>query len=553
MLETRANDGPVRKGRVENLRAAAALALYVVAALWLTAGVAIFLAGGLHRDLFGHYVTVTSWQWLRWPCLGVVAAYVVDHQREQRVAWLRQRLAPRWRWVCAGALAGITLNLVWFKVAQHRGFYTNAWDLTEFESAVYFTLHGDPLWAFGIERSLFGDHFEPLLLALVPFYAAAPSPLTLLVAQALCVAAAGVPLYLIGKESGLSRAGASLLTLLFFASPYLWGGFYFDFHIELFAPLFLFCAYLAFLRRRWPYFYLALFGALLVKEDVGLALVSMALLMVLRRRSDWRHALAACFLGVTWTVVAFKLVIPAFDVASKGQRYYAGRYSHLGATHGQVVWSLLDPRRTLGLLTGLPVRNFLASFYYLPLLDPGLCLAVAPPLLIHLASNFADQSQLLIYYPLPAFCVALAGLPLAMKRLARVHPRLGQFVVLMAVCMHPGALWPQAHEPRTDVGRALFATVPKGARIATQNSVAPQLEPSKTVWLFPRDDVDWVVLDLERDHHPLSPAEYGQHIARHLEGTTFGVVAWQEGFLILRRGAPAEGNAAVLDEVRRRL
>jgi uncharacterized membrane protein len=535
------------------VRSGTALGLYAVAAAWLLFAIGAFLAGGLRFTLGGRLISVTSWVIVRWPSLLLAAAYVIDHDRERRVTWLRTRIAPRWRWLCLVALAGIAVNLVWFKLAQHLGFYTNGWDLAEFESSLHFTLHGDPLWAFGIERSIFGDHFEPLLLALLPFYAVAPSPLTLLALQGLAVTAACVPLYRVGRASELSRGTSALLVLLFLSSVYLWVAFSFDFHIELFAPLFLFSAYLAFLRQRWALFYLALWGTLLVKEDLGLALVSLAVLMALRRRSSWKHALATCLLGVVWTTVAFKWVIPAFDVGMKGQTYYAGRYAHLGATHGQILWSLMNPRVTFGLLAGAPMRAFLKSFNYLPLLDPGLLVAMVPPLLVHLASNFPEQSQLTVYYPLNGFCIALLGLPLALKRAARVHPRLGQLLLLLAIALHQSASWPYPLEPRTTVGRELLAAVPQGARIAAQNPLVPQLHPSKTVWLFPREDVDWVLLDLERDHWPQSDEQYADQVVKLLEGPVFGVVTWREGLLFLRRDASLERNPAVLEEVRRRL
>lgn len=543
---------PVSPTRLARARSALALLLYALTGACLVLGALALLFGRLHVELAGVSVSVGSWRILRVPCVAVIAAYLVDHGREARLDRWRAAVLARRRGLALWALAAVAAYLVWFKVAQHLGFFTNGWDLTEFESALHNTLRGDFMLAFGIERSLFGDHFEPLLLGLLPFYALVPSPLTLLVLQGLAVAAACVPLYAIGRASAASVGSSVLLVGLFLTSAYLWRGFSFDFHIELFAPLFMFAAWLAFLKARWGWLYAALVGALTVKEDMGLALIALSVLMVLRRRSDWRHALATCALGVAWAVIAFEWVIPAFDPGLVGRQYYAGRYAHLGATHREMIVALLDPRYLAGLLTGEPVRKFLASMNYLPLLDPGLCVAMAPALVLHLASNFKDQLLLDVYYPLPAFCVALAGLPLALSRLGRVHPRLGQAVMLLAIGFNQAVRWPAALEPRAAVGRELLAAVPKGARVAAQDALLPQLEPSRTVWIFPHEGVDWVLLDLERDHFPIGDEEYVQRVEALLGGADFGVVAWREGFLFLRRGAAPEQNAGVLEALRRR-
>src|SRR5260370_32418053 len=54
--------------------------------------------------------------------------------------------------------------------------------------------------------NLLGDHFSPILMVLAPFYWLWPSAATLLVAQAVLLAVAGIPIYLWGSRR-VSYAG----------------------------------------------------------------------------------------------------------------------------------------------------------------------------------------------------------------------------------------------------------------------------------------------------------------------------------------------------------
>src|SRR5258705_5560296 len=100
--------------------------------------------------------------------------------------------ARAWRDTTLLALLG-ALAFVVLKVHQWHAFGVHA-ELAEFESRIESTLHGGLLMRHRGEASFLGEHFAPVLLLLVPRYALLPSPLTLLVVQALAAAAALVPL-----------------------------------------------------------------------------------------------------------------------------------------------------------------------------------------------------------------------------------------------------------------------------------------------------------------------------------------------------------------------
>jgi len=99
---------------------------------------------------------------------------------------------------------------------QHVHFLTHGHDLGIFAQTMWelsrlrapaTTVRHTPL------PNIFGDHFDPVVLSLVPFYRIADSPMLLLVAQALLLAGV-VPIgFLVARTLGVSRWPAVILSI----------------------------------------------------------------------------------------------------------------------------------------------------------------------------------------------------------------------------------------------------------------------------------------------------------------------------------------------------
>ena len=99
----------------------------------------------------------------------------------------------------------------------------------------------------------FGIHFSPTLLLLVPLYAVWPSPLSLMVAQALALALAVLPLYLLLRPHAGSLGG-SLLAAGLLGLPVMARAGHNDFHDATFLPVLLLTAVWALeTGRRGPF------------------------------------------------------------------------------------------------------------------------------------------------------------------------------------------------------------------------------------------------------------------------------------------------------------
>src|SRR6267143_3918512 len=96
--------------------------------------------------------------------------------------------------VVAVAYAAISID-------RHDHFASNAFDLGVQDQTVwgYSQLQMIPNTV-EMVRNLLGDHFHPILMVLAPLYWVWASPEVLLIAQAVLLAVAGIPIFLWGAE-----------------------------------------------------------------------------------------------------------------------------------------------------------------------------------------------------------------------------------------------------------------------------------------------------------------------------------------------------------------
>ncbi|WP_435863075.1 DUF2079 domain-containing protein [Streptomyces massasporeus] len=203
---------------------------------------------------------------------------------------------------------------------------TRSWDLGIFEQAVraYAHLEAPVVDLKGPGTNILGDHFSPVTALLAPAYRLFPTPVTLLVAQAALFALAALPVTraatrLLGRASGLAIGVAYGLS---------WGiqqAVDFDFHEICFAVPLIAFSLEALLRRRWRAALLWAAPLVLVKEDLGVTLAAIALVVALRARGEAprvrRYALGVAALGILVTLVTVAVVIPAFN-GSGGYDYW---------------------------------------------------------------------------------------------------------------------------------------------------------------------------------------------------------------------------------------
>ncbi|MEE1755899.1 DUF2079 domain-containing protein [Streptomyces sp. SP18CS02] len=206
-------------------------------------------------------------------------------------------------------------------VLRYHRMDTRSWDLGIFEQAIrgYAWLQAPVADLKGPGTNILGDHFSPVTALLAPAYRLFPTPVTLLVAQAALFALAVIPVTRASTRL-LGRVPGGAIGVAFGLSWGMQRAVDFDFHEICFAVPLIAFSLEALLGRRWG---AALWWALplvLVKEDLGITLAAIALVVAWRaRRTSPRAALCAiavAVLGTAATLVTLIVVIPSFNHGS---------------------------------------------------------------------------------------------------------------------------------------------------------------------------------------------------------------------------------------------
>lgn len=278
-----------------------------------------------------------------------VAASVPPPPRDRRFS-----LAGREPYVLA---VGLFAAYAVVSVGRYLRMGTRSYDLGIYEQAIraYAHFQAPIVELKGPGYSVLGDHFSPVTMLLAPFYRVFPSPVTLLVIQAALFALSAVPVTRAATRA-LGRARGLALGVAYGLSWGLQNAVDFDFHEICFAVPLIAFSLEALLRRRWRAALLWGLPLVLVKEDQGLTLAMIAVVVALRARRHGAsrvvpYALGVAAFGAVATLLTFTMIIPAFNTA--GASDYLTKVGGAGPLDGldvkirTVLWLLIP---TSGLL-----------------------------------------------------------------------------------------------------------------------------------------------------------------------------------------------------------
>lgn len=463
---------------------------------------------------------------------GPLALMPIQEFDDERMRVMKRRRALYV--IGAAILFALVYSLLsWLK---YRAYMDARYDLGNMVQAVFNTAHGQflEITSGDVEprqMSRLGSHVDPILALFALPWLVWPSPVMLLVGQAVIVAAGAWPAYRLGTRVTRDPNAGALLAGTYLLYPALGFLVLNEFHpVALATPLLLW-AFLYIEEDRWVRAAVFLVLAAACKETVPLVIAFMGGYFAIRKRSAW--PLLASVLGVAWFVLAVWVVIPHYN---GDQSTFIARYGDYGSGAGEVATNaLLHPVRTAGdVFSEANLRYWLGLLWplgFTSLLSPLTVLIALPEYALNALSATVYQRRIEFHYTALEIPFLFTAAVLGILRLWRWlgggfrkaaelvkservrRSTLASLVLLAALAGNyflgplpfslPGAAYDGSDYARTPHDVALdeaVAMIPDEAKVSVNNNAGAQLAARRVAFIFPYyAGADWVLVD---QRHP---------------------------------------------------
>ncbi len=330
------------------------------------------------------------------------------------------RTSQRARQVVAVAIGLYIVVYGALSVGNYLGFNVFGFDFGIFDQGVWLLSRFQEPFVTVRGLHLFGDHTSFILLPLVPLYWVFPSGVVLMVAQAVAIGVAALPVFLLGRDLIGDERPAAAVAVVFLLQPALGWTNLENFHPDSFeVPLLTFALWFM-VRQRWRWYFVSIGLLLLVKEDV--ALLTFVLGIYVAVRYSKKMGIITSAVSVGYFLFAVYVVLAFFGEGT----LYAGRIP-FGGVGGLMSTLFTEPGDVLSYLLsdGRPwyLWTLLAPLALLPLLAPEVMLIAIGPLGSNLVSTFGYQHQIRYHYDtliLPVLALATITALARMKGRTRV-------------------------------------------------------------------------------------------------------------------------------------
>lgn len=482
-----------------------------------------------------------------------------------------QRTELIYLWTVIALAAGFAIYFSIYSVARHQALRSSAFDLGIFDQLMWNLTHGRGLvYTLESVTNRWLVHQEPILYLIALPYLLLPRAETLLVIQALSVAASGIPLYLLVRRWADGRGWLGLLVVaVYFMSPALEGVVISDFHEVAPAPLFLLWALYWLEERRVVWGTVALVMALACKEDVALTVSAVGLATALRSKE---LRLYGVVVGVISGAVYLVTLLFASSRLAAVQNLFMWRFPEWAWPPSRLLITMgSDPQLVLSHIFSPTKITYMAwlliPFGLLPLLSPALLLMALPTVGVNLFSTFPTHYAYDSWHynaTVAPFFAAGCGMVIGFALRHAQNSRLWKLGTAFAIALvgagsglghylygyTPLAAdfsFPRGGQHYRVVLEAV-SLIPPEASVSAQSALVPHLSRREVIYEYPRgaESADVVALDLSAPYYTLSnTAEYEASIERLFADPSLGLIFARDGILVFRRHVP---TTAMLDD-----
>jgi uncharacterized membrane protein len=501
-------------------------------------------------------------------------------------------------------LIALAVFCAYFTISLYRYLQLNpgSWDLGIYTEYVkqYAHLKAPIVDLRGAGVNLLGDHFQPIVGLISPFFRIVPSPATLLAAQALLTAVSVIPV----SRAAAAKLGTGAGRAIGAAYGFSWGlqqMIDFDFHEIAFAVPLLAFSLSALVRGRTRAAVAWALPLVFVKEDQGFTVAAIGLIMIIfsprfvgdgssgdsesAERAGIRGGQFLMVWGMAWSVAAITLIIPHLN-ASHHYQYWSdgGALSpvggHFTVTHlvGQTLHAWPDKLQTIVMLL-LPTA-FIA-------LGSPIALVTLPSLVLRFVSTNSSYWGTTWHYNatvMPILFIAAIdamariraakaattgdtaadfaddaefGLRARLRQRARplmlAADRHGTAIMLalavpLALQFPLNNLWnaqTYSISPRVAADNAAMAKVPDGARVQTTlDLLAPLGARTDTFWIgnAGNPDTEYIVFDGTNSGYSIAPGAVPGFIAQSHPNVTYKQIFEDDYVYVFRLAGKATGG-----------
>jgi uncharacterized membrane protein len=439
-----------------------------------------------------------------------------------------------------------------------------------------------------------GQHFTPSLLLWLPFYSILPKSATLLIINVILITVAGIILYFLAREK-VNANLATWISTAYYCSGAVIGPTLGNFQDFSQIPLFGFSLFLALEKRSWIAFIIFSLLLLTVREDAGIMLFSVGLYLIFSKRYPLIGAVL-CVVSFLYIVIITTLIMPIFslDISHRFLLDEFGQYvdTEGGSSSLEVLWGivsnpwrllveLLTPfDKTLSFLVGLFIPLAFISWLsgatwlliFCPLvvlllregswalsLDIRYCLALIPGIFYGAILWWKQHPQVITLKFFRRFWITCLNLSIIVTILGNPNDALS---FLIPYSYRPWLYFsPSQQLTHAQRINSLLAQIPRTASVSATSDIVPHLSSRREVLRFPNLElindaqekiwVEYALVDLWKNvqFREISQgdrrmfAKNRAQVEKILESNLYGLIDYQEGVLLLKRGSPSNAEA----------
>ncbi|MBD2520687.1 DUF2079 domain-containing protein [Nostoc sp. FACHB-973] len=291
-------------------------------------------------------------------------------------------------------------------IIRHELFQSTAFDLGIFDQAIYLISIGQSPISSYLDFHILGDHAAFIFYPLALLYKIYPSVYWLFAVQAFALAIAALPLWYLSLQAGLKENQALAIGVSYLLYPLVFNVNLFDFHPEVITvPFFLIAVLTARSNHIW-WFCFSIFVIFICKAVLTLTVIAMGVWLLVFEKKRL-YGTIGIITGMSWFIIATKVVVPFFGSETASVERQLGKYSYLGSSFLEVFKTLLlNPKIILENIFSLANLEYLVLLI-IPLIwglsfqNFKILIAAIPCLALNILADYSPQKDLIHQYSLP--------------------------------------------------------------------------------------------------------------------------------------------------------